>query len=383
MSLETVKSLLHDLQDAYAKRDGKNVGSLCDSLFCAQAEPLMIGAGSDEWFFGIEEAKKLFVADWESWGEFTLDFDTLRHEQVGARGWFALRAGVLYQFEDSEKTDRLFLRLIKEAAEKSKPAVARAGEILWLLSHLLHRRESGVRRYLWHVTLSGTYEDMGVGPRLRSLCFALPADLLYPDERIEEGGWERACYEKVRASVAQWNARRKYGSSRRLQEILSAWHEGHAGIEWVSDGLERFVGFAGIICGAAEFLRELQALKSDWRIALEPGNLIIDERDGIVFFQGFGLLERKVCLEKELENVLRRIQNDVYGAEGGETLFRMRRDLSRVLKEAGSGGHAAVSYRIEGVARLSGDTLAMRYFHLSTPFCHILEQKTDAAETIK
>lgn len=324
--------------------------------------------------------KQLFLSDWAGWGDFIVRPETLRHERIGSRGWFAVRAGVVYRFEDSAQTDALFLRLITEAAAKDAPALARTGEILWLLSHLLHRRQARPRAYLWHVTLSGMLEYADGRATLRSLQFALPADPLYPDERVRPDGWERACYEKVGASIAQWNADNG-GADPRWRDALSRWFESGV-VDWLDDGRPRFIGLDGAMRGGRAFMRKLQDMKARWRPALSPQNLIIDERDGAVFFYGLGLLERETCLDRELSDVLARIRGDGYGEGGADALFRMRRDLSRVLKEADGGGTAA-SCRVEGMASVAGGALQMRYFHVSAPYCHVLEQKTDFAEEIE
>lgn len=374
--------MLHEMQEAYSKKEAGNVDALCQSLFGSNEEPLVIGAGSDEWFFGLNEVKRLFLSDWASWGDVSLNFDTLRHELVDGRGWFVVRGGVVYQFSDSTETDSRFIRLSREISGQDKPAVARAGDILWLLSHLLHRRGSSPRKYLWRFTLSGMFEGFGgVDPELniQSLQFALPADSTYPDDRIGKVGWERDSYEKVSALIAEWREARK-GESCRFEQALSRWHKDDGGIEWLADGQKRFMGFDGEMRDSDNFLTQLRVLKDRWQIDLQPQNLMVREESGMVRFYGLGLLQRQLLLDKELNYVLERIQSGAYGDDGKDTLFRIRRDLCRVLKEAGTGGDMVTPYRVEGLGDVVGHRLFMRYFHLSAPYSYVLEQKTDDAE---
>ncbi len=378
MSYKAIQTMLHEIQNAYMKRDENGADALCRSLFGKGSTPAIIGAGSDEWFFGSEEAKGLFLSDWANWGDFILDFDSLKYGELGGREWFSLRGGVLYSFEDAPETDSLFMRLTKEAASKGGSALERAGEILWLLSHALHRRENRVRKYLWHVTLSGISEDTIYGSKLRSLQFALPADALYPDERIKEANWERESHEKVKCAIARWNASKVSGEDR-LKTALSLWHKDCGSTEWKADGQKRFMSLSGSMLDADEFLKEVRQLKYNWDMEFLPESIILDLRDDVALFYGLGLMRRKVCLKDELENVLKHIETGIY-EDGQESLFRIRRDLCRVIKEAGSESDIVASCRIEGMAAVEGNKVNMHYFHLSMPYCHILEQKTDAAD---
>lgn len=374
-----IRLMLEQLQYAYAQRDPANLDGLCRTMFADDAEPVIIGTGTDEWCFGFSEARELFLSDWKYWGDFVLHPETLACERVGSRSWFALRAGVTYRFEDSDERDARYLGFVREAAAGDGPALAKAGEVLWLTSHLLSRRPEGIRAYSWHVTLSGMLEDTPSGPKARVLQFSLPVAARYSDERMGESGAEWDKFRNVGNLIARWSSR-LCTSGEAWRERLSLWHAKDAPVEWVRDGQARFIGLDGARRDGETFCAYVRALRADYEIAVQPDHIAVDESDGVTIFYGIGFFTQRMTLEHELERVLDRIRSCDYEGCAGDVLFRIRRDLSQTLKEAGAGEVRRAAFRFEGMARLEGEKLYMHYFQLSYPFTRYLEQKTDLSD---
>lgn len=69
---DKIKEILQILQEGYNKRDAKYIDTFM-KIYSPKDNSLIIGTGLGGVFRGFEEAKELFLGDWESWGDVKYD----------------------------------------------------------------------------------------------------------------------------------------------------------------------------------------------------------------------------------------------------------------------------------------------------------------------
>ena len=382
---EQIMQMLEALKDGYIKRNGENITVLSEKLFSADNPPVIIGTSNSEWCFGLDECNAIIASDWESWGNVSIDVDSVFVHQSGSMGCFFVRAGVEYNFCESEVKYQSYMNLMEKIATSDESAMVRSSQILWFLSHLLHTRGTGERKYIWDLTISGITHMVEGEPKIKYMQFSLPVSAAFPDERMDSNTEAKAGYEKERGMICAY-AKQSCTSSSGLAEALSAQLSKVTQLS-LDDGQDNlFLGFDGAAYHAPAFMEYLMGLtKDESEFRVDAADMIVHEEEQSFSFCGVGLYTRKLSTEKELNHVLGNISRYVNSAEDKkESLFRLRRDLALALKEASVSSVHTAPFRFEGMGRKgAGNVPLIEYLQLSYPFNWILEQKTDKAINIE
>jgi len=376
-----IDSIVQHMSTCYQQRKPENIDALCDRLFKAGDIPIIIGTSNGEWCFGIDDAKKLLLSDWESWGNVTFDRNTLALGAAGPLAWFAVNAGVEYCFEDDPGIYRSYLDFVKSIAKSEAPSLARAGEILWVLSHLLHTRNSNRRRYIWDMNLSGILRIEEGQWKVKEMQFSLPVLSAFPDVRIDTDMDAAKYFAKECDGIAAYIQRIRPGEESIAKKLALIWDErGH--VEWVDRDDRFFIGMDGKRRSGCEFALYWKTLRQNgFSVQVEAEHLIVQQQGNDFWFCGVGIISRPVLLQEELETVLEGIDSNTDEQGPKELLFAIRRDLALALKEGSVSDKHTAPFRMEGVGKIHGETLEMEYLQASYPFNWILEQKTDASKT--
>ena len=377
-----MQSLLDNLKKCYIERNKDNIKHLSKHLFHEDCPPIIIGTSNDEWCFGIEEAEKLFVSDWEGWGNVSIEIENAVYSNSGAYSWFYVPAGVEYSFEDSAETYAAFMEMTIEIAKGNKKPLPKAGEIIWLLSHLLHTRATDVRNYIWDMTISGVLENIE-GWKIKTMQFSIPVLSPYSDVRTDADQDDASQYENECKKIFAYNALQKNNNDIHVKQLARLFDEDNK-ISFVSDDIRRYIGIDGVYRNGYEHNGYMNYFyKNDINVTLLSENIIFTKNKEYFTFCGVGLFSRNLSLDSDLNTIYSNIERYACMDDKKEALFRLRRDLSRALKESTLPNQLTEPFRIEGVGKIvQYGEMVVEYMQISYPFNCILEQKTDVAKII-
>lgn len=129
-AVAAVREVLRSFNEGYAKRDQAALDGFM-KLFVDEDKLEVVGIsgispGRDAWRLGREAVRKLVKADWDYWGQITVDVDNARVDVLGNVAWLSAMAGVT-TFEHTEEslqdieeaTDRLLK--VSTVEQRSKP----------------------------------------------------------------------------------------------------------------------------------------------------------------------------------------------------------------------------------------------------------------------
>ncbi len=371
-----IADMLEYMQQCYVERNPDNAAALCDRLFDPADSPVLVGTSNSEWCLMMEEIRELFVSDWEGWGDVVINPASLACGGPGPLHWFSVGATVSFRFTDSDQRYANYMAAVRRVAEGGGSAAARAGHILWVLSHLLHTRAPGERAYLWDITLSGIIRQCGDQLKVQELQFSFPMTSAFPDVRIDLDEAERQCFRDECAKVAA-RAQRGEGAEP-LRGMLARLFEEGGPVRCAPDAC-CFDGDSHAMGGEAFVARLHQYRQDGVALSLLPETLILGQTGSCIWFCGLGTAERAVSLEEELGRVLGRIEEYDSQPDTKEALYRLRRDLAHVMKEALASDRHVAPFRVEGLGMVGEDgNLIMEYCRITYPFQWILEQKNEA-----
>ena len=371
-----IADMLEYMQQCYVERNPGNAAALCGRFFDPADAPVLVGTSNSEWCLTMEEIRELFVSDWEGWGDVVINPASLICGGSGPLHWFSVGATVSFRFADTDQRYTNYMAAARRVAEGGGSAATRAGHILWVLSHLLHARAPGERAYLWDITLSGVVRQFGDGLKVQEMQFSFPMTSVFPDVRIDLDEAERQRFREECAKVAA-RARRGEGAEP-LHGMLSRLFEEGIPAQYAPDAA-CFDGDGQAMGGEAFAARLRQYRQTGVTFSLLPETLILGQAGGCFWFCGLGTVERAVSLEEELGRVLGRIGDYDSQPDTKEALYRLRRDLAHVMKEALASDRHVAPFRGVGLGRGGEDgTLCLEYFRITYPFQWILEQKNEA-----
>ncbi len=115
---QEIQLLLQAFQDGYTHRDLTQVDTFME-LFTHEAEVIGtngVKPGLDEWYTSRAAARELVHGDWEGWGDFRLDLDSVSIHSLGEVGWLAATATVTQTI--GEENYASYLDFVKEYLER-------------------------------------------------------------------------------------------------------------------------------------------------------------------------------------------------------------------------------------------------------------------------
>ncbi|MDF2557963.1 MAG: hypothetical protein K0R71_1791 [Bacillales bacterium] len=368
------------LKKCYIERDTQNIETLYNTLFGERSNPIIIGTSIDEWCFGESDVKQLFIDDWKYWGNVLIDPHSLVIGEKATYTWFYVNASVEFSFQDSEERYRRYFDSVKRIARSTKNNLAKAGDILWNLSTLLHSREVGERKYLWDITISGLVKNDENDTNIEVLQFSFPFTTSFPDVRtdsdVEMQQKLRSEHSKIRRYISNSSVQDQNKLKGKIVEFCNNNYQNML----ILDEIKRYLGTCGKRMNGCDFDHYLKI--SGYKTILCLENLIVKKEYGCFIFCGSGEFTKDVSLDSEIENVLKGINKNEKSELTKETLFKIRRDLAYVIREASQSDKAIFPFRIMGLGEETKDGICLKFFQLSYPFYWFLEQKTDAEKQV-
>jgi len=379
-----VQAILEMLKKCYIERDKNNIANLSALLFQKDCFPIIIGTSNDEWCFGFEESEELFISDWEGWGNVSVDVTKAVYAQSGTYGWFYVPAGVEYCFDDNDDSFAAFMEMSTEIVATERTPLSKAGEIIWLLSHLLHSRTPSSRKYKWDMTISGVLMNRDSVWKIKHMQFSIPVLSAYSDVRMEADPDNIMQYDNECKKISGYNAAHTNDMEIVFFEQITKLFDDDNRIRFMSDDIQRYIGLDGVCRNGVEQKSYLSTLLVKGVIVRLPiENIIFTRNDNHFSFCGVGVFSRNISMDSELNEIFENINHYTIIESKKEGLFNLRRDLSHVIKVASLSSRLTEPFRIEVVGSLFSENIIMiEYMQVSYPFNCILEQKTDASKII-
>lgn len=345
---DKIELIISKLKSSYIERDVTKIDDLMYALFRTQENVVFIGTSAGEWYFDYESIKGLFISDWKYWGNVIIDNDNYELKSFNSYYWIALKASVEYVFEDTEERYERYYSTIKDTAGANSTAYQKACYIEWLLAHLLHSRESDIRKYLWDLDIKIILEIVDNQPMCKIMQFSLPMSVNYTDVRIDYASYNQENYEKECAEIAKYN-------EQCIEDVSSI-------------KLQLIEKIQSYIYESYENLTDTVILSE---------NIVVDHNNETFCFCGSGTLKKTLDIEKQLSEVMQKIINRDYKDNVKDSLFKIRRDIAYIMKEYAINSNAINPFRVIGIGKISYGEIYIKKIDVSFPFSMILEQKTD------
>jgi hypothetical protein len=180
--IQAIRDVLQKFQDAYTRRDVRTVDSFLEQLFLLDNDLLIIGTGANEWCQGMEEARKLFVDDWEYWGDLCLDLPDAKITVEGTAGWVSAQGTVTKTIEEDTFLDAMFEQL-REQQEQQETPRARAFNLLRSTADALFETGKG-DLFVWPFRFSAVLVKQAEKWLFTQLHFSFPTTRC-PDVRLD------------------------------------------------------------------------------------------------------------------------------------------------------------------------------------------------------
>lgn len=153
-------NLFKKINHAYKKRDINYITDNYEDLFSNQC--VLIGTSLNELCISKDEIIKLFSSDFEGWGDFTIDLDSIKYEEVLGNIVVTSKANLKVSFDSSNQKYDNYLSEIEYIDSKNSQKEKSATEIIWLMTHLMRTFKEEKRQYLWTLeftTIINKYDD--------------------------------------------------------------------------------------------------------------------------------------------------------------------------------------------------------------------------------
>lgn len=182
-TLQEILSLLKLFQDCYTRRDVSELDNFMD-LFLPNAEVIGtngIKPGVNEWYLNHDGIRNLIKEDWEAWGDFQLDMDTVSIQFRDHVGWVSASATVSKKI-GSENYDA-YLEFIKKHIEM--PNLSAEEKLLFILrggTNTIYELRRG-ENFVWALRFTAVVVREVDGWKFAQVNFSFPT-IYFPDVRV-------------------------------------------------------------------------------------------------------------------------------------------------------------------------------------------------------
>ena len=182
---QEIQLLLQAFQDGYTHRDLTQVDTYME-LFTHEAEVIGtngVKPGLDEWYTSRAAARELVHGDWEGWGDFRLDLDSVSIHSLGEVGWLAATATVTQTI--GEENYASYLDFVKEYLER--PGLSAEQKLNYILrggTNTIYELRRG-KKFIWPLRLTAVVVRQPEGWKFAQMNFSFPT-VYFPDVRIIE-----------------------------------------------------------------------------------------------------------------------------------------------------------------------------------------------------
>lgn len=184
-TVQEIKNLLENFQDGYTHRDLSQLDAFME-LFTPDVEVIGtngVKPGVDEWYMNRETARELVSGDWESWGDFRLDLESVSIHALGEVGWIAANAAVTKII--GEENYASYLNFVKDFIENSPlPPEKKLHHILRGGTNTVYELRRG-EKFVWALRFTAVAVHQPDGWKFAQMNFSFPT-IYFPDVRIME-----------------------------------------------------------------------------------------------------------------------------------------------------------------------------------------------------
>lgn len=181
--LHEIQELLAAFQEGYTHRDPARLDDFMN-LFTPEAYAIGtngIRPGQGEWFTDLAGVRALIQGDWESWGDFQLQSDSVSIHVNGDTAWLSALATVTQTIDASAYENHLnAIRALLD--DPAKSAQFKLDDILRSTSNTLYELHQG-ETFIWPVRLTAVAVRREPGWRFAQLHFSFPTTR-FPDVRL-------------------------------------------------------------------------------------------------------------------------------------------------------------------------------------------------------
>jgi hypothetical protein len=184
--LQEIQQLLQTFQDGYTRRDLAQVDTFME-LFASEVEVIGTNGlkpGVDEWYLTRETARELVQGDWEGWGDFRLDLDSVSIHSRSEVGWIAATATVTQII--GEENYASYLEYVKAyidqpglSAEQKLHNILRGG------TNTVYELRRG-EKFVWPLRFTAVVVRQPEGWKFAQMNFSFPT-VYFPDVRFVDG----------------------------------------------------------------------------------------------------------------------------------------------------------------------------------------------------
>ena len=180
-----ILNLLQTFQNGYTRRDLNQVDTFME-LFTPEAEVIGtngVKPGVDEWYTSRATARELVHGDWEGWGDFHLDLDSISIHSLGEVGWIASTATVTQTI--GEENYASYLNFVKEYLDR--PGISAEQKLHYILrggTNTLYELRRG-EKFVWPLRFTAVVVRQPEGWKFAQMNFSFPT-VYFPDVRIVE-----------------------------------------------------------------------------------------------------------------------------------------------------------------------------------------------------
>ena len=150
--VSNIKEIYTLIDYAYRTRDISIIKESYSQLFHKDSK--VIGTSMAELCFTKDEIIKLFEDDFQGWGDFNLDLDSIFVNEAASHVFATCKATLKVSFGNQTKIHDAMLKEVNSIDNKHKNKKLSGTEISWLLTHILHGHVEPKREYLWPFELT-------------------------------------------------------------------------------------------------------------------------------------------------------------------------------------------------------------------------------------
>lgn len=182
---QEIRLLLQTFQDGYTRRDLAQVDAFMD-LFTPEADVIGtngVKPGVDEWYLTRETARELVSGDWEGWGDFRLDLNSVSIHSLGPVGWIAATATVTQTI--GEENYASYLNFVREYLDR--PGISAEQKLHYILrggTNTVYELRRG-EKFTWPLRFTAVVVRQPEGWKFAQMNFSFPT-VYFPDVRIFE-----------------------------------------------------------------------------------------------------------------------------------------------------------------------------------------------------
>lgn len=393
-------SVLERFREGYIKRDLSSIDAFMDALFEKNDDIVIIGTGNGEWCLGYEEAKEIFLSDWEYWGDLRIVIDNALMDSDGDTAWILTEASLSHTFKSGDETYSRYLGFVKSFFDetpsgKAVSSKAKLSEISYMLCHLLHPREGKERTYQMPLRVSFVLTKSSGRWVIRQMQFSMVSAADYPDVRIDKFTENKEPYESEVGRIKEYSAQHICPDSEGIKSMLKEFQKSYLDLnksideiieEYFSEERPVAVDTGVLTCTNVDSIKELVSVhRKTWdEIQINIDESIAGSNSNVAWIAADGIVRKNISGQIAFDNAAEKVKGYFdAGMSDKDKLFSIRRTIAWALKESARGEEYLWPFRLEGVLSRVNGRWVFKYMQFSYPFNYILEGKDDIMALIK